>query len=182
MRKNLYQMTDEELERARKGCAKSYKLVKFTSRAGIALMVAGGLSFCFALAIKGDNQKLLNRYDFNTHQKLYALEQEAEPFEKFQNGEISIEEFESSVNGVKKELSEDEFVEKHFSDEDKERYNKNNTATLATAGASIGGLIVGTGGIVLNIFEADRKEDYIRVVNEQARRKHKKEYQVKEIK
>ena len=181
MRKNLYQMTDEELEIARKGCAKSYKLVKFTSRAGIALMVAGGLSFFFALAIKSDNVHLLNRYDFKTHQKLYALEQEAEPYQKFKNGEISIEEFESRINTPIKELPEDKFVEENFSDEDKERYSKNNTATLATAGAGIGGLIVGTGGIVLNIFEADKKENYIRVVNEQARRKHQKEREEKEV-
>ncbi len=182
MRKNLYQMTDEELEHARKGCAKSYKLVKFTSRAGIAFIAAGFLSFPFALAIKGDNDGLLDRYDFKTHQKLYAIEQEAEPFEKFQNGEISIEEFEASVNGVKKELTENEFVEEHFSDEDKERYDKNDKVVKSVVGAGIGSLIAGTCGIVTCSFEADRKEDYIRVVNEQARRKHKKEEQEKEIK
>lgn len=180
MRKHLYQMTDEELESARKRCAKSYKLVKFTSRAGIAFIAAGFLSFPFALAIKGDNQHLLNKYDFKAHQKLYAIEQEAVPFEKFQNGEISIEEFEASVNNTKGELSEAQFIEEHFSDEDKERYNKNDKAVKAIVGAGIGSLIVGTCSIATCALEADKKENYIRVVNEQARRKHQKEREEKE--
>lgn len=180
MRKNLYQMTDEELENTRKRCAKSCKFVKFASRASIALFTVSGLSLCFALAIKGDNVKLLNRYDFDAHQKLYSLEQEAESFEKFKNGEISIKEFEASVNESKKELKENQFVEEHFSTTDKERYNKNDKITKSLAGASVGTLIAGTCGVCTLIFDADKKEDYIRVVNEQARRKHRKEEQEKE--